>query len=183
VFISYARKDGTETAHHLRDTLTAAGFEVWLDTDRIGGGASWSKVIEDVLRNCDVLVAALTEGSYVSEMCRSEQLSFLEERKRIIPVLATPSARRPVYLRTLQYRHGCGSAAPCKRVGAGASISANKVILGIRPRVTCPEWTLFPFRTTSIVEVRQSEVEAGRFRYRGLEAPLGVNVPVACPRK
>jgi hypothetical protein len=42
VFISYARKDGAELALRLQKDLTAAGFEVWLDTQRIGGGASWT---------------------------------------------------------------------------------------------------------------------------------------------
>jgi hypothetical protein len=49
VFVSYARKDGADTAQHLRRALEAADCEVWVDTERIPGGASWSKEIEHAL--------------------------------------------------------------------------------------------------------------------------------------
>jgi hypothetical protein len=103
VFISYSRKDGSGTAHNLRDTLNNVGCDVWLD-DRIPGGASWSKEIEAALNNCDVLIAVLTEGSYISEICRAEQMWALDQRKHVIPVLAASNAPRPVYLWTLNYR-------------------------------------------------------------------------------
>src|SRR5450755_1017282 len=82
VFISYSRKDGFATAHDLRDKLKTVGCDVWLATDCIPGGASWSKDIEAALRTCDVLIAVLTEGSDVSEICRAEQMWALEERKQ-----------------------------------------------------------------------------------------------------
>jgi WD40 repeat protein len=104
VFISYSRKDGVAAAHRLREVLTGAGCEVWLDTERIRGGSSWSKAIEEALDRCDVLVAVLSEGSYVSEICRAEQMWALREGKRVIPVLAIPAAPRPLHLSTLNYR-------------------------------------------------------------------------------
>ena len=69
VFISYSRKDGSDTAHRLRDTLKAAGCDVWLDTDRIRGGASWSKDIETALNNCDVLIAVLDRSDCFRPLC------------------------------------------------------------------------------------------------------------------
>ena len=104
VFISYSRKDGIDAAHRLRDTLRAAGCEVWLDTERISGGASWSKVIEEALNSCHVLIAVLTEGSFVSEICRAEQMWALREGKQVIPLLVTANAPRPLYLSSLNYR-------------------------------------------------------------------------------
>jgi WD40 repeat protein len=104
VFISYARKDGAEVARRLHTTLCEAGCVAWMDTDRIAGGASWSKVIEDALNDCDCLIAVISEGSYVSEICRAEQMWALERRKRVIPVLASRNAPRPVHLFTLNYR-------------------------------------------------------------------------------
>ena len=104
VFISYSRKDGTATAQALRDILTTAGHDPFLDTDRIPGGASWSIVLEDALTNCHVLIAVLTEGSYISEICRAEQMWALEKGKQVIPVLATPGAPRPLHLNSLNYR-------------------------------------------------------------------------------
>lgn len=51
VFISYARKDGAELAQRLQRDLTAKGFDVWLDTPRIRGGAGWTDEIERANRN------------------------------------------------------------------------------------------------------------------------------------
>jgi WD40 repeat protein len=105
IFISYARKDGAETAQTLRTTLEAANHTVWLDTDRIHGGASWSKAIESALNNCDVLLAILTPAAYLSEICRAEQIWALDEGKLVIPVLATNDAKSiPLYLKALNYR-------------------------------------------------------------------------------
>ena len=46
----------------------------------------------------------LTEGSFVSEICRAEQMWALEGHKHVIPVLGTPNALCPLHLRTLNYR-------------------------------------------------------------------------------
>jgi hypothetical protein len=106
VFISYARKDGRDTAHSLRGLLHRPGYDVWLDTDpgRIPGGASWSKEIEHALNGCDVLIAVLTPASYVSEICRAEQIWALDEGKVVIPVLAAAGTKVPIHLKSRQYR-------------------------------------------------------------------------------
>jgi hypothetical protein len=100
VFISYARKDGAEVARRLHTMLREAGCAAWMDTDRIGGGASWSKAIEGALNDCDCLIAVISEGSYVSEICRAEQMWALEQGKQVIPVLASRNAPRPVHFCT-----------------------------------------------------------------------------------
>jgi hypothetical protein len=104
VFLSYARKDGTDTAQHLGDVLRGAGCEVWLDTERIRGGASWSKEIEVALIGCEVLVAVLTPAAYVSEICRAEQIWALDEGKLVIPVLAAAGTPVPIHLKSRNYR-------------------------------------------------------------------------------
>jgi WD40 repeat protein len=103
VFISYSRKDGKPTADALRNLLKES-CDVWLDTESIGGGASWSEAIEAGLNACDVLLAVLTPASYVSEICRAEQIWALDEGKRVIPVLAVANATVPVHLKSLNYR-------------------------------------------------------------------------------
>ncbi len=75
-----------------------------MDTDRIRGGGSWSKDIEVRLNNCDVLIAVLTEGSFLSETCRAEQMWALSEGKQVIPVIATSEAPLPLHLTSLNYR-------------------------------------------------------------------------------
>lgn len=104
VFISYSRKDGTDAAQNLRDELKAAGCEVWLDTERIRGGASWTKEIEGALNRCDVLLAVLTPASFISEICRAEQIWALDEGKVVIPVLAVAGAQVPLYLKGRNWR-------------------------------------------------------------------------------
>jgi hypothetical protein len=44
--------------------------DVWLDTARIQGGASWTVEIEKAIDQCDVCLALMTPGSYVSDICR-----------------------------------------------------------------------------------------------------------------
>ena len=77
---------------------------MWLDTNRIRGGASWGREIEQALNDCDVLVAVLTPASYVSEICRAEQIWALDEGKVVIPVLAAAGTPVPIHLKGRQWR-------------------------------------------------------------------------------
>src|SRR5262245_39690467 len=104
IFISYARKDASEMAGRPRDDLSRRKFDVWLDTDRIHGGAVWSKTIEEALDRCDVVLALLTPGSYVSELCRAEQLRGLRRDKCVIPVIAQAQSDIPLHLEATHYR-------------------------------------------------------------------------------
>lgn len=104
LFISYARKDARDLALKLHTDLVKRGYEVWLDTSEIDGGASWSDSIEKAIDGCDVLLALLSTGSYVSEVCRGEQMRARRLGKRIIPLLTQPNAERPIYLEHLNYR-------------------------------------------------------------------------------
>ena len=49
-------------------------------------------------------MALLTAGSYESEICCAEQLRTLRKGNRLIPLLATAGADRPIYLEARQYR-------------------------------------------------------------------------------
>lgn len=88
VFISYARKDGAELANRLLIDLQSLGYDSWLDTKEILGGATWTREIEEALDRSDVVLALLTIGSYVSEICRAEQLRALRRHKCVIPLRA-----------------------------------------------------------------------------------------------
>jgi WD40 repeat protein len=104
VFISYSRRDAADLALRLRDDLTEAGYHAWLDTAQIGAGSSWTREIEEAIDRCTVLLALLTEASYLSECCRAEQLHALRKGKRVIPVLVQSEADRPLHLEHLHYR-------------------------------------------------------------------------------
>jgi WD40 repeat protein len=103
IFISYARKDGTDLAQRLQADLGERAFDAWLDTERIGGGASWTREIETALDQSDVVLALLTPGSYVSEICRAEQLRSLRKGKCVIPLLVDRTADIPLHLEPRNY--------------------------------------------------------------------------------
>jgi WD40 repeat protein len=104
VFISYARKDGTELAKRLQGDLSSSGYDVWVDTQRIAGGASWTKEIENALDHSEVILALLSPGSFISEICRAEQLRSLRKGKCVIPILLQRGVDIPLYLETKNYR-------------------------------------------------------------------------------
>src|SRR4051812_42976429 len=97
IFISYARKDAAGLASELQHSLEP-DYDVWLDTARLTGGASWTVDIEEAIDRCDVLLALMTPGSFDSDICRAEQLRALRRGKRVIPLLATVGAERPLHL-------------------------------------------------------------------------------------
>jgi hypothetical protein len=104
VFISYARKDGAALAQRLQKDLNDQGFEAWLDKQRIAGGAVWTKAIESALDQAEYVVALLTQGSYVSEIYRAEQLRALRKNKCVIPVMAQSGADVPLHLEARNHR-------------------------------------------------------------------------------
>jgi WD40 repeat protein len=109
IFISYARKDGADLARRLQADLKKEGFDAWLDTQRLIGGAAWNTEIEQALDACHVTLALLTPGSYLSEICRAEQLRALRKGKRVIPLLAQPGSDIPLHLEAKHYRDFTGA--------------------------------------------------------------------------
>ena len=105
IFISYAHRDGAELAKRLQKDLKAKRFDPWLDKQRLHGGSSWTKDIETALDKADFVLALLTPGSYVSEICRAEQLRSLRKGKCVIPLKAHENTDIiPLHLETKNYR-------------------------------------------------------------------------------
>jgi hypothetical protein len=104
VFISYAHKDGAVLAQRLLADLTARGIDAWLDNQRLRGGATWTQEIETALDETEYVLALLTPGSYVSDICRAEQLRALRKGKLVIPLLAQSGTEIPLYLAETHYR-------------------------------------------------------------------------------
>src|SRR5712692_2500531 len=109
VFISYARKDGAELAQRLQRDLSKESLDVWLDTRRIAGGATWTTEIEENIDRSRVVLALLTPGSYRSEICRAEQLRSLRKGKLVIPLLAQRGSDIPLHLEAKNYRDFTGA--------------------------------------------------------------------------
>ncbi len=97
IFISYARKDGTELAQSLQSDLQKRGYDAWLDKQRIEGGESWTNTIEQAIDEADYLLALMTPGSYASAICRAEQLRSLRKGKCVIPLLARSGSDIPLH--------------------------------------------------------------------------------------
>ncbi|HEY6342404.1 MAG TPA: toll/interleukin-1 receptor domain-containing protein [Bryobacteraceae bacterium] len=117
VFFSYARKDGARIASQLQSALEP-DHDIWLDTARLEAGASWTVEIEKAIDRCDVLLALMTPGSYVSDICRAEQLRALRLGKRVIPLLAAAGSDRPLHLETRNYRDFTGAEPKCSTTAA-----------------------------------------------------------------
>ena len=70
----------------LVDRLDAAGVSVWIDQMSIEGATMWSQEIVAAIRNCKVLILAISENSADSENVVKEVALASEGRKRILPV-------------------------------------------------------------------------------------------------
>ena len=65
VFISYASSD-RDRILDLVDRLDAAGVSVWIDQMSIEGATMWSQEIVAAIRNCKVLILAISCLLYTS---------------------------------------------------------------------------------------------------------------------
>ena len=92
IIISYARQDRTAVEHLVKD-LELMGHDVWVDRDITGGAAWWNEVLEHI-RQCDVLVFALSADSLASDACRRESYYAHQLHRAIIPVEVTQSVSR-----------------------------------------------------------------------------------------
>jgi WD40 repeat protein len=85
VFISYSRRDG-EFAAKLCATLTARGFQAYLDKQDISPGEPWRARLEDLILGADAVVFIISPDSIASEHCAWEVERTLELKKNITPL-------------------------------------------------------------------------------------------------
>lgn len=97
------RRDSAKLAVRLQEDLRASGFDPWLDTQRFAGGTSWTLEIERAIDAAQVVLALLSPSSYLSEICRAEQLRSLRRSKCVIPILAVPGSDIPLHLESKNY--------------------------------------------------------------------------------
>jgi len=62
LFISYTHHD-RDAALTLKAGLEAAGFTVWLDTERLGGGATYDLKIQNEISECSLFIALLSQNT------------------------------------------------------------------------------------------------------------------------
>ncbi|SDR80489.1 toll/interleukin-1 receptor domain-containing protein [Opitutus sp. GAS368] len=115
VFISYASADRA-AARLLRDCLTAAGLEVWLDEDELGGGEAWDAKIRNQIRTCTYFMPVISattevrrEGYFRREwrLAVERTLDFADDVMFLVPVVIDDTrdagARVPEKFFTVQW--------------------------------------------------------------------------------
>src|SRR5258708_15349392 len=115
VFVSYASSDRA-AARALRDTLTAAGLEVWLDEDELGGGEAWDARIRNQIRTCTSFMPVISattetrrEGYFRREwrLAVERTLDFADDVMFLVPVVIDDTrdagARVPEKFFTVQW--------------------------------------------------------------------------------
>lgn len=86
-FISYARRDADKHARNLADTLSQAGFSVWIDTTRLEAGtSSWTHDIHNAIRQASTIIVLLSPAVMNSEWVDREIAVAQELSKVIIPI-------------------------------------------------------------------------------------------------
>jgi len=102
VFISYAHRDGADLARRLQKDL-ATKFDACLDTQRLSAGDIWSSEIEQAIDRDDVVLALLSAGSFISDICRAEQGRALDKGKCILPLRVQSDCDIPLQIQTHQW--------------------------------------------------------------------------------
>jgi hypothetical protein len=115
VFISYASADRA-AARALRDTLAAAGLEVWLDEDELAGGEAWDAKIRNQIRTCSYFMPVIStttetrrEGYFRREwrLAVERTLDFADDVMFLVPVVIDDTrdtgARVPEKFLTVQW--------------------------------------------------------------------------------
>lgn len=101
IFFSYSRQD-TEFTLRLAKDLRKTGLETWVDQLDIPAGEHWDWSIEQALEQCEYFLPVLSPDA-VSSRNVMDELSFaIEERKRILPILAK-NCKLPFRVRRIQY--------------------------------------------------------------------------------
>ncbi len=100
IFISHASTDD-DFANKLKAELHMRGYRTWVDHFDIPPGARWVDVIEQALRQCDVMILVLSQEARKSRYVQTEWHAFYENDKLIIPA-RIGTCTKPMLLSLLQ---------------------------------------------------------------------------------
>ncbi len=101
VFISYKHED-IDFAENLIHKVQDAGFETWVDNDRLHAGEDWRGEIDQAIRCAFALIIIMTPEAKASEYVTYEWAFASGAGLKIIPVLYKKTALHP-RLEALQY--------------------------------------------------------------------------------
>jgi hypothetical protein len=102
IFVSYARSDWDDYAESVKDQLSDAGLNVWVDQHLIEGGQDWLDEINAALNRCETLALCVTPEALKSKWVKMEYRYFFSKGKPIVPVMCR-EAELPAELIGIQY--------------------------------------------------------------------------------
>lgn len=141
LFLSYA-SDDRDAARRLRDSLVAAGLDVWYDENELGGGDAWDQKIRRQIRECDYFMPVISasterrkEGYFRREwrLATERTLDMADDVMFLLPVCidgtVEGNARVPEKFLSVQWlRAPAGAATPAletlaRRLAAGEHLA------------------------------------------------------------
>jgi len=90
VFISYARSDGSEFAHRLRQQLEQQNIRLWQDRVGMEGGRDWWLQITETLDNVSFLLLVVTPNALKSDIVRKEWRYARQQGVCVYPIQGSP---------------------------------------------------------------------------------------------
>jgi hypothetical protein len=99
IFISYARKDGSEIAEELADRLRAFEHNVFLDVHSIRAGTRWRFELRRRIAWADLMIVLVTPASNMSDHVR-EEIALAEKLNRPILPVQIEDTPTPDHLRS-----------------------------------------------------------------------------------
>jgi len=90
VFISHSKLD-QDFAVQLATSLGNIHADVWIDAQDIPAGVKWSTAIQQGLEHSELLIVILSPDSMASNNVEDEWQYFLDQKKRVIPILYRPT--------------------------------------------------------------------------------------------
>src|SRR5436305_14988013 len=94
VFISYKHEDG-DFADVLIYKIKEAGFETWVDNDRLHAGEDWRAEIDQAIKNAVALVVVMTPEAKASEYVTYEWAFAWGAGVKVIPVMLKHTPLHP----------------------------------------------------------------------------------------
>ncbi len=94
VFISYQHEDG-DFAQILIYKIQEAGFEIWVDSDRLHAGEDWRTGIDAAIKNAIALIVIMTPEAKTSEYVTYEWAFAWGAGVKVIPVLYKETTLHP----------------------------------------------------------------------------------------
>jgi hypothetical protein len=115
--------------------LKALGHAAWFDVELTGGQLWWDNILEQI-RSCDLLIAALTPQSMISEPCQLERDYAHALDKRILPVLVADGVRMNLLPPELSLMHFVDYRNPNDKM---AAIALSRALDNLPPAQPPPE--------------------------------------------